>query len=249
MGAVTARWAGWVGAGAFLGALIVSGLAVTQNLERTWYDGRALAESAKSLAWLYAAKGGELATASEPDSALRSRLGELRAELAELDFVVEVEGKDITGPMRELRDHPLETRRSAYLQQRVGDQANYYRRRGQEHRHKARLLRSAAWVAQTAGLVGAVLKGSGILDVDVLGIGAAAAAAVTAWLQTRDHVTLARAYRLTAEDLERVREDVPAGQDEADWAAYVSDAETAMSREHVMWLARRGRRPYSRRPV
>jgi hypothetical protein len=48
MGVVSAPWGGWAGAAGFLGAIAVGALAVTQNLERTWYDGRALAESAKS---------------------------------------------------------------------------------------------------------------------------------------------------------------------------------------------------------
>jgi hypothetical protein len=55
MGVLSAPWTGWVGAAACLVAILVGGLAVTQNLERTWYDGRALAESATSLTWLYAA--------------------------------------------------------------------------------------------------------------------------------------------------------------------------------------------------
>jgi hypothetical protein len=242
LGVVNGRWAGWVGAGAFLGALVISGLAVTQNLERTWYDGRALAESSKSLSWLYATRGGEFGTAPRPEKELRDRLAKLRAELADLDFVVEADGKEITDAMLELRNAPLAVRRAAYLEQRVADQACYYRTRGREHQRQARLFRAGTWAAQTAGFVGAVLKGTGIIDVDLLGIGAAAAASITAWLQTRDHVTLARAYRLTAEDLGRVRDDVPADDDEQEWAAYVADAEAAMSREHVMWLARRGRR-------
>jgi hypothetical protein len=242
MGAIDTRWAGWAGAATFLASIIIGALAVTQNLERTWYDGRALAESAKSLTWLYVARGGDLGAAPDPDGALRERLRGLRAELAGLEFVVDVAGQDISEQMRELRQAPLARRKELYLRERLADQIQYYRRRLAEHRRGARRFRVAAWVAQLSGFVGAALKGAGILRIDLLGIAAAAAAALIAWLQTRDHVTLARAYRLTAEDLERVGEDVPAEDDETEWAAYVADAETAMSREHVMWLARRNRR-------
>src|SRR4051812_5721392 len=53
-GAVDAEWAGWAGAASFACGAIIGALAITQHLERTWYDGRALAESVKSLTWLYA---------------------------------------------------------------------------------------------------------------------------------------------------------------------------------------------------
>lgn len=241
MGAVEEEWAGWVGALSFFGAIVIAALAVTQNLERTWYDGRALSESAKSLTWLYVTRGGELAD-GKADDTFRDRLRRIRAELEDLDFVVSREGSEVTDRMGEIRARPLDVRRSLYLAERLEDQVDYYQRRSDEHRRYATRFRIGMWLAQSAGLAGGLLKALSILDFDFLGIGAAAAASLTAWLQTRDHVTLARAYQLTAADLESVREDVPPANDEAEWGAYVADAESAMSREHVMWLARRDRR-------
>ena len=87
------------------------------------------------------------------------------------------------------------------------------------------------------------LKGLDVVRIDLLGIAATLAAGFTAWIQTRDHVTQARAFRLTAEDLERgVKEDLVSEGDDQAWVSFVAGAEAAMSREHVMWLARRGRR-------
>jgi hypothetical protein len=242
MGAVPEPWAGWVGAAAFFAAIIVGALAVTQNLERTWYDGRALAESTKSLTWLYVAHGGDPAEAESPDDDFKERLHALRNELERLDFVIPGEGSEVSDRMRDLRAAPLDQRRSIYMRDRVRDQVAYYRRRGDEHRRWAWRFRGATGIAQAFGLTGAVLKAISAVDIDLLGVGAAAAAAFTAWLQTRDHATLARAYELTAEDLDAVIQDVPRNDDEKQWAAFVADAEASMSREHVMWLARRGRR-------
>lgn len=242
MGAVGTRWSAWVGAGAFLCALVLGALAVTQNLERTWYDGRALAESAKSITWLYIVRGGPFAT-SEPDTddTFKRRLRELHDELQALDFVLPSAGAEITPSMRALRESPLLTRRERYERDRLGDQIDYYRKRGHDHKQYALGFRLATGIAQAFGLVGAVLNATGVIDVDLLGVGAACAASLTAWLQARDHVTLARAYELTAQDLDRVREDGPPAGEERSWGEYVADAEAAMSREHVMWIARRGR--------
>ncbi len=242
MGAVDASWASWVGAGAFMSALSLGALAVTRNLERTWYDGRALAESATSLTWLYVARGGLFsAIGPETDGAYKARLRSLRDELRALDVVSASDGADITAGMRSLREAPLERRRDRYLRERLGDQISYYRRRAADHKRQARRFGLATWLAQGVGLVGALLRATAVVDVDLLGIGAACAAGLTAWLQTRDHVMLARAYELTADDLARISQEGPPRGDEVCWASYVADAEAAMSREHAMWIARRGR--------
>jgi hypothetical protein len=242
MGAIHAAWSGWVGAGAFVAAFTLGALAVTRNVERTWYDGRAMAESAKSLTWLYMVGGGAFSLdAQDPDGSFKRRLRSIQGELRHLDYVIDEGGDEITSQMRALRESPLDTRRTTYLTDRLDDQIGYYRKRLKDHQRSANRFRGLTWAAQTLGLAGGVLKATGVVDVDLLGIGAACAAAGTAWLQTRDHVTLARAYQLTAEDLDQVREDVPSDGQEDPWSRYVADAETAMSREHVMWTARRGR--------
>ena len=194
------------------------------------------------MTWLFVARGGDLAGPTPPDSTFKERLRRLQRELERIDFVIPVEGSDISDRMRELRDAPLAIRRELYMRSRVGNQIAYYRRRGEQHRRNAQRFRAATWTLQSLGLAAAVLKATSAVDIDLLGVGAASAAALTAWLQTRDHVTLARAYELTAEDLDAVKEDAPPEGDETGWATFTADAEAAMSREHVMWLARRGRR-------
>lgn len=244
LGVIEAAEAGWLAAIAFVTAIVVGALAVTRNLERTWYDGRALAESAKSLAWLFSVRGGDLSTEDEePERHLKMRLRAIRDELSGLDFVIPAGGADVTDQMRVLRAAPLPERRATYLAERVDNQVGYYTRRAGDHERQATRFRGATWAAQAAGVLSGAAKGLSLIDVDLLGIAAALAAGFTAWIQTRDHVTLARAFRLTGEDLERVKEDLPPEGDEAGWAQFVADAEAAMSREHVMWLARRGRRP------
>jgi hypothetical protein len=242
MGAVDRPWSAWVGAGSFLAAIGIGALAITQNLERTWYDGRALAESAKSLAWLYAARGGALSSRDmEADKIFASRLGELRDELRKLAYVLPSGGQEISPAMRMIRASLPQDRRQSYERGRLADQIDYYRSRGEAHNRQANYLRITTWAAETLGFVGALLRASNVIHIDLLGVGAACAAGLTAWLQTRDHVTSARAYELTAEDLDRVRRACPDETDESAWSAYVAGAEAAMSREHVMWIARRGR--------
>jgi hypothetical protein len=80
----------------------------------------------------------------------------------------------------------------------------------------------------------------GAVRADLLGIVAAAIAVVAAWMQTKQHETLGRAYSVTAQELAAVRTDWEADRNEDEWAAFVDEAEEAISREHTLWRASRG---------
>jgi SMODS and SLOG-associating 2TM effector domain 1 len=108
------------------------------------------------------------------------------------------------------------------------------------------------WVIATiccefVGLVTGAAKAFGWIDVDLLGIFAAAAAVATAWLQAKQHQTLATAYGVTSQELASVASEVEALTDEQKWAHFVGQAEEAISREHTLWRASRGLRIPPRR--
>jgi hypothetical protein len=60
------------------------------------------------------------------------------------------------------------------------------------------------------------------------------------WLQTKQHQVLAHAYAVTAQELSSIRSLIQWQESESDWSAFVDDAETAISREHTLWRAKRG---------
>jgi hypothetical protein len=80
----------------------------------------------------------------------------------------------------------------------------------------------------------------GWIDIDILGVAAAGAAAGTAWIQLKQHRTLAASYALAAQELSLALVRLENARDDEHWALEVSDAEEAISREHTMWLARHG---------
>jgi hypothetical protein len=141
--------------------------------------------------------------------------------------------------MDRLRSQPLEARRRAYELGRLVDQMEWYGAKSRENERRALLWSFATMTFQALGVVAATLRVAGVIDVDLLGIAAAAGAATAAWLESKDHSSLAEAYATTAHELALVREALPDGLDEARWGTFVSDAEAAISREHTRWLARR----------
>lgn len=94
-------------------------------------------------------------------------------------------------------------------------------------------------VAEAAGFIAALLKSFEVLDVDLFSLALALAATGAAWLELRQHESLARAYSIATQELASVYTRLENVTDEAVWASSVDDAEEAISREHTLWRASR----------
>ena len=237
------QWVAFASGVVFLVTILASLYLAVTRPEKVWYDGRAAAESAKSLAWEYSVGGGPFCVETCPDAEERlvTRLSDIVTKLRGFAITEQGEATDqITDAMRSLRAEPLDGRRAAYLSHRIDDQRSWYGRKARwnERRNQRWLLASLA--AQGLGVIGAFLLGAGVIDFDALGLLAAAAAAIAAWVQAKDHAGLAQAYSIAAQELGLAKTRLAQGADELTWADLVDDAEQAISREHTLWLARRG---------
>lgn len=240
-GIVEQSWAGWVSGAAFLVSIVLTAMALYRRTEQDWYDGRAVAESVKSITFKYAVGGEpfEIGDAKADDN-FADTLHELIVEVQKLSSSVSPPlNPPVLGNLQGLRAAALEKRRSVYLEQRIEDQRNWYCQRAREHREVARRWRIVMFASQGLGLVGAALKGLGLLDLDTMSIFAAIAASAAAWIAAGDYTETSRAYDFAALEIGHSRERIAKIQTEADWAEFVADCEQSMSREHTMWLARR----------
>ena len=240
-GLVGKPWAGWLSAVAFGGSIVATGLGQFRSAEDDWYDGRAVAESAKTLTWKYAVRGQPFDVGdAEATSTYERLVGEVLGELRALRSTVEApnERHDLR-PLRQFREAELPDRQAVYREQRLGGQRDWYRRRGGEHRRTARTWGSVAVVLQLGGLAAAALKGLDVIELDLLSPFATAAAGALAWLAAGDYQKTARAYGLTTLELDMTLEAASQITSEEEWARFVADAEQTMSREHTTWLARR----------
>lgn len=240
-GVIERPWGGWVSGAAFLASIVLTALAIYRKTEQDWYDGRASAESVKSLAFKYAVGGEPFETA---DKSAEARFGEalssLTSELRALSSAVPpTPAGPILGALHDLRDQPLSLRRVAYREQRIEEQRAWYSKRAGEHRATAKGWQAAMFASQMAGVAGAVLKGLGVLDIDLMSIFATVAAATAAWIAAGDFTESARAYDFASLELGQALERIDQNDTEEKWARFVADSEQAMSREHTMWFARR----------
>lgn len=212
--------------------------------DRLWYEGRAAAESVKTLAWRYMV-GGEPFSVSLPDDeadqAFLARLGEILHDLDELDLTPDLTTEaQITAEMRRVRAAALTERQRAYRRGRIDVQRVWYSRRAAVNRRLDQRWSLATVTLEAGGVIAASAKAFGVVDVDLLGLVAAAAAAITAWSQAKQHGTLSHSYFVASQELATISTHLERSFSEPQWARFVDEAEEAVSREHTLWRASRG---------
>lgn len=211
--------------------------------ERTWYEGRAAAESAKTLSWRYmmgAEPFGFGGSQAEIDEVFLGRLGDVLSVLKDLDLLPDGElGEQITPAMRAVRAARLEERKVVYESSRVDEQQQWYSRKARWNRERAVRWTMAMLGAESVGIVAAMLKAAGSFRGDLLGLVGTIVAAMAAWLQAKQHRTLASAYTVTALELGSIKSRIRYQSSESAWGKFVGDAEEAFSREHTLWKASR----------
>ncbi|GGO16722.1 membrane protein [Microbispora rosea subsp. aerata] len=254
-----------IAAGAMGVALVTEVYLLTARPDRRWYEARAAAESAKTLAWRYLVGGepfGLGAFADRPatggvppadggapggerghtaDNLLLRRYSEITASLHTIGPVSVFDADaQVTEGMRAVRALPLEERRRHYVTGRLNEQRAWYTAKAVDNERRAARWLLLVAAAEALGLVTAAVKaalGGEGPDIDLPGMLSAVAAAGVAWLQTRQHQQVASAYAVAALELGHIviRADWASTEDE--WAHFVDEAEEAIAREHMLWTA------------
>jgi hypothetical protein len=216
-------------------------LATTSPLT-TWYEGRAAAESAKTLAWRYMVRAEPFEVdAPDVDKQFLAQTYSLLQDLRSISLgTAEPSAHQITDKMRQVRALDFNQRRQIYLTDRIADQQRWYSEKARWNDRRARGWVLVSIVLETAGLIGGALTAFGWISFDLLGFLAAAAGGAAAWIEAKQHRNLATAYGIASQELASIATELPKLDSEERWAAFVGQAEEAISREHTLWRASRG---------
>src|SRR5512133_307494 len=215
-------------------------LATTSPLT-TWYEGRAAAESAKTLAWRYMVRAEPFEVDDDVDKQFHAQTYSLLQDLRSISLgTEEPAAQQITDKMRHVRALDFNERRQVYLADRIADQQRWYSEKARWNDRRARGWVLVSIVLEIAGLIGGALKAFGWINFDLLGFLAAAAGGVMAWIEAKQHRNLATAYGIASQELASIASELPTLHSEERWAAFVAQAEEAISREHTLWRASRG---------
>ena len=180
---------------AFAFGLVFSLLLALRREDSVWYLGRAVAESAKTLAWRYMVRAQPFDTSdSEASNRLLQDLNQLvrmRPRLAGEVVASRTGSGEITPSMRQARGLSLSERIALYRQHRLEQQNRWYAAAARRNQRAARQWFTVVVALQLCALGLAVLR-VGPLDSSVPKwvSGQTAALFITAattWLQTRRH--------------------------------------------------------------
>jgi len=145
---------------AFAAALAAELILAVRRPERIWYEGRAAAESAKTLTWRYMVRGEPFG--GDDKEAHDDFLHELKDVLHDLDALpvhaLSRQHLQISPKMREIRALPFAQRRGVYLTQRIQDQQGWYATKAEWNAKHANAWMVTSIVLEFLGLIGAAVK-------------------------------------------------------------------------------------------
>lgn len=227
--------------------LLTLGILITLRVTRlddVWYNGRAVAESVKTRSWRWMMRTEPY---EENDFTVVSKqfINDLKAILKQNRTLAgklptkEYLKEPITDDMKELRAMSIGERLSIYKTDRIQNQADWYSKKAIFNKKRSSLWFWISVALHAAAIIMLLLRirtPSLSLPVTVV---ATAASAVMTWLQAKKHNELSSSYSLTAHEIVLIKAEAISIKNERQLSDFVLDTESAFSREHTQWVARK----------
>ena len=210
-----------------------------------WFNGLAVAESVKTRAWRWVMRAEPYQDTDNLEIVSRQFIADLKSILDQnraLSGALHC-GKGIQEPisetMKEIRSLAVDERLNLYKGQRIDDQAKWYSKKSLFNKRRARQWFWASVVLHGAAislLLYKIAEPTQDLPIEVV---ATAAGAVLTWLQAKKHNELVSSYSLAAHEIVLIKGEALAVRTEKELSEFVLNSETAFSREHTQWVARK----------
>ncbi|MCI5212657.1 MAG: DUF4231 domain-containing protein, partial [Candidatus Electrothrix sp. ATG2] len=213
--------------------------------EDIWYNGRAVAESVKTRTWRWIMKAEPYDKAVSEEQAQREFLSDLKEILRQnkalsgcLEWAPDL-GEAISEKMISIRALPWQDRLDIYKRDRVDDQSVWYSQKSQFNKRRARQWFGASIFLHFIAifmLLYRIKEPTTALPIELV---AAAASAVLMWVQAKKHNELNSSYALAANEIVLIKGEAVLVKEEHDLSEFVINSESAFSREHTQWVARK----------
>lgn len=238
-------WATIVSAILFLITLGVLIWLKVQRPEDIWYNGRAVAESVKTRAWRWVMKAEPYEQSVSDEQVRKEFISDLKSIFNQnkslsgyLDWVIHNDNV-ISDNMTQIRNMPLDERMSIYKQERIKNQAEWYAKKSFFNRRRAKLWFVVSIILHSiaiAMLLYRIKAPNMSLPIEVV---ATLASAVLTWLQSKKHNELNSSYSLAAHEIILIKNEAEMISTEEEFSKFVLNSESAFSREHTQWTARK----------
>lgn len=234
------HWAAWCICVLMLLTLVLSSALRVGKFDDRWFRCRAYAENLKGAVWRFIMSHHDGTRASETAylneiKQLNERLPDLQGYLAKYG----VSGALITDWMRSAHALPFDQKIAMYREFRIKDQADWYSDRS---RYNSRMEQVWFWLifgSEFVALVIAAIEAWQLPGFNPVSGVATVGASCIAWFQLKRFSDLGTSYAIAATDLQRIGETHVGITTQHEIDVMVQEVETAVSREHSMWLARR----------
>ncbi|MBE2255032.1 MAG: DUF4231 domain-containing protein [Ignavibacteria bacterium] len=229
-----------------LTSLILTIVLKSKAFEDIWYQGRALAESVKTLTWRFATCS-ELFEVSlsktEVNQIFIDRLKKLSNEFKELNKTLDANILSlpiITQKMESIRELTTIERKDYYVKERIKDQKEWYSTKAELNKTKYNFWFWVIIFFQFLSLASIIiLIKNPSLDWNLVGLFTTISAAAISWLQLKQYQELKQAYTTAAQELNFIEALSFAITNETELSGFILDSENAISREHTLWLAQK----------
>lgn len=228
--------------------LISLGIIIALRVKRPddlWYNGRAVSESVKTRSWRWCMRSKPYEDTDNDEVVSKQFINDLNAILNQnrsLSVFLQSNAGircSISATMRTIRGLSLEERLELYKEQRIRNQANWYSLKSQFNKHRAKQW---FWVSVILHGTAICMLLYSVRDAGFsppVGVVATAAGAVLTWLQAKKHNELNSIYALTAHEIVLIKGEALSVKSEKQLSEFVINSETAFSREHTQWAARK----------
>ena len=218
----------------------------TKKFEDIWYQGRALAESCKTLTWRFITCAESFEVDLEKDIVKEkfiSRLKEFSNEFKELNETLNAKTIGlpvITDKMWKIRNLNTLERKDYYIKNRINDQKNWYANKAEFNKKKYSNWFMVIIVSQFISILSiAFLIKFPESNWNLVGLFTTISASALSWFQLKRHQELKQAYTTAAQELNFIQASFGNVNSDVELAEFVLDSENAISREHTLWLAQK----------
>lgn len=216
-----------------------------QKPEDIWYNGRAVAESVKTRTWRWVMRAEPYDKDVSEEQAKKEFLNDLRAILDQNRSLSHFFawgpdlGEAISEKMTTFRAKPWTNRLETYIKDRIDNQSHWYSKKSQLNKRLAKwwffvsiFLHSLAILL----LLYRIKEPATSLPIEVV---ATVASAILTWVQARKHNELNSSYALAAHEIVLIKGESVTVKEESHLSEFVINSESAFSREHTQWVARK----------
>ncbi|AFL85488.1 hypothetical protein Belba_2960 [Belliella baltica DSM 15883] len=239
------NWAIWTSTALILVSAILSTLMLVLKFEKGWYEGRAVAESIKTLCWKFMTGARPFSIDLNETKAQNLLIENFKKVIGHRkDFFTLIgsdfaENEQLPVELMNIRKLSKDERISIYKTERLEKQKKWYTDKTTENKKWTKISFAVIILAQVLAVISLILKIKFEFEFSIAPILVTISTAFIAWLQLRRYQELSQSYLITATELSLIKSKINQVDTESDFSEFVDDSETAISREHTLWLARR----------